>query len=660
MAGSTKLHRIVPVLLFFLAVAAALLVIGGEPIGATNFEVRDYAANSLLIADAKHLQLLHGNYSRVGFYHPGPAILYVHAAGELVLHDWLHLVPSPFSGQLAAVCLYNAAWIALIFAMMRRIAGGTVPALLFVGVALMTMACTDYRVFNGIWMPLMYFFPFAALLVALSRLVSGHADMLRALAVSTGFLVNGHASFMPVLGLMLAVGLAGNWLLTRGHRERRVLARAWFAAHRRELLVATGILLLFFVPLIILTIRDFPGPMYQYFTFGSGSKGNTFAAAAKYVAVYWGGGAGLAWGLMLVLLLAKGVRGVDDASLRAARALGVAFVAATVALFYYAKKAIDQLTEIYIGLFYYAVPMLAAALVALCLYGAVRGRRKELAGWLLSAGALAGACFFVTRTPAFDYFYNRPAVVELYDALKALPGKGRVVLDLETGTDGWGEIWGNTLGLQAYALRRGEDLVCINQGWDISNTARAKCRPEELATDRRFFVRLNGALHPELGEPDLDGMNMALYRHGAPRTVLPYVTVKEQPQAVAALLGEGWGPVDGELAWSVGPVATLVLPRGASAVRLDLGSYAPTLQSRQTFEAWVGGKRAGRWVLDSTDYRRQVKLALDPASTTEQRVELRILDPKSPKELGQGEDTRKLGVSLWGIHVTEPNAHVAP
>src|SRR5579862_3892430 len=59
----------------------------------------DYAANSILIARAKRLRLLVGNYSRTGFNHPGPAILYVLAGSEALFHDRLGLVPAPHNAH---------------------------------------------------------------------------------------------------------------------------------------------------------------------------------------------------------------------------------------------------------------------------------------------------------------------------------------------------------------------------------------------------------------------------------------------------------------------------------------------------------------------------------------------------------------------------------
>jgi hypothetical protein len=43
----------------------------------------DAAINGLSVLRAEHLQQLVGNYSRVGFHHPGPGYMYLLGAGEV-------------------------------------------------------------------------------------------------------------------------------------------------------------------------------------------------------------------------------------------------------------------------------------------------------------------------------------------------------------------------------------------------------------------------------------------------------------------------------------------------------------------------------------------------------------------------------------------------
>ncbi|WP_449405958.1 hypothetical protein [Massilia phosphatilytica] len=344
----------------FLLIVAALTGVEWHMLRHVNREVGDFAANSLLIQDAKRLHLIYGNYSRVGFNHPGPAILYVLAFGELVFHDWLHLVPSPLSGQLLGGILYNAGWMVLICALVRRITGALAPALLFTALLVLGAAISDYAIVNGIWFPHLYFFPYAAMIIAIAPLVYGRADTLKALAVASGFLINGHASFIPMLGLTLIVVLAVNLRVSRRDCSLRILSRAWFSRHRADIRVACGILFLFFVPLLIATITEWPGPLWDYIKFGRGNKGNHLPDALKFVGVYWRLGLASMWGLLAIPLLAVFLlkdRRVEPARsdfVRGTRALAVTFGAATLALLYYAKAGVDDLNQVYIAIFYYS------------------------------------------------------------------------------------------------------------------------------------------------------------------------------------------------------------------------------------------------------------------------------------------------------------------
>ena len=647
--------------LLFVLLAVALACSNWAIIQAVNFESSDFAANTLLVLDAKRFHLIYGNYSRVGFNHPGPAILYVLAFGEMLFHDLLHVVPSPFSGQLLAVDLYNAAWLVLIVAMVRRMAGSLVPALLFGAVTMLAFAYSDHAILNGMWFPHLYVLPYAAMLVAISRLVHGRTDALVPLAVASGFLINGHASFVPMLGVILIVVVAANWIIARRDASMRILSRTWFRTHRRAILTAVGILFLFFVPLIIATIKDFPGPIYQYVKFGRGNKGNTIREAAKFVGVYWGLGHGapargaVAWGLALVVVLLASLGRTSRASLgfmRDARALGIAFLGGTLALLYYAKVGVDMLDQVYIALFYYAVPALAAALLVLIAWQAIPFEGKRAGAAVLALLAVAGAWFWVRMPPIYIYFYNHANVVTLYEQLRKLPGEGRLVLDLEQNPENWGEIWGNTLGLLAYAKRQGTDLACVNENWHISFTRPNQCRPDEVARNRRYQVRHTDAPDPVRGRPDVEALGLSLFRVGVPPRPFTYVTVKAQPEYFKQILGRGWSNLDGDFVWSDGRAAELNLPAEAGRGRkltLDLGSFVPGYEVQINVQALVNGKPAGTWAFYATERRRRIVLDLGADPGAAQHIELKIDKPVRPVDHKVGQDTRQLGVSLYGI-----------
>jgi hypothetical protein len=656
-----------PNVLLFVLVAALLMYVQWM----TNahkalHELGDFSANGFLILDAKHLHLLYGNYSRIGVHHPGPAILYVLAFGEALFHDLLRVVPSPFSGQLMAVCLYSAAWIVLIFAMLRRIAGGVLPALMFTAVFTAALGFFEAPVYLGAWMPDLYILPFAAVLVAISRLAHGRTDMLRALAVSSGFVINGHVSFIPMLGVMLVAMLAANWAISRRDPAMRILSPAFLVRHRRDILVAVGILLLFFVPLLILTVTEFPGPLYGYAKFGGTGKHNALRESLKFVGFFWTKGHAWAWGLLAAALLLSGVRAVDRPLLRDLRALGIAFLAASLALLVYAKFGIDHLALTYVGLFYYAVPALAAALVLLYAWQALGGSARATAsatasaskGRALAAGLVTVAGLVATwqalhKPGYYDFLYDMPGIVQMHERLRALPGSGRIVLDLEQEGLDWDEIWGKVAALRLYGKRQGQDLYCVNEHWHLLFTNEGRCRPEELGTPRRFFVRNMSTPDAARGDADIEGMGLLLYRHGRTDAPLAYTRVGDSKDVFRAILGSGWSDLEADYVWSLGPVAEIRLPadpaRGRT-LRLDVGSFIPEDFFRQHLDVLVNGRPAGGWDFNHFEIRRQIRVDLGPDPGAAQHIVLRIAHPAAPADYPSWPvDGRKLGVSLYGM-----------
>ena len=647
----------------FLLIVAALVAFEWNMLGNVNYEVSDFAANSLLIQDAKRLHLIYGNYSRVGFNHPGPAILYVLAFGELVFHDWLHVVPSAFSGQLLGGIVYNAGWMVLVCALVRRITGALAPALMFTALLVLGAAMSAYSIINGIWFPHLYVFPYAAMIVAIAPLVYGRTESLKALAVSSGFLINGHASFMPMLGVILIVVLAANTLVSRRDRTHRILSRGWFARNRREIRLACGILFLFFVPLLIATATEWPGPLWDYIKFGRANKGNPPLEALKFVGTYWRLGQASMWALpavpLLAVLLLKDARVDAERSgfVRGTRALAVAFLAATLAVLYYAKVGVDDLHQDYVAVFYYGVPAMCVALVVLYACRALGTRAGNVAAGVVVAAALAGTAHVERATPMYEVFYNQPGVAGLYDTLRALPGTGRIVLDLDPDLRTWGVVWGNTLGLQAYAKRRHVDLVCINEGWHISNTRPARCRPEEVEHNRRYYVQQVDAPNVARGVPDVETFGLALYRKDAPPRPFAYLTVKDAPDTFRQILGKGWSNVEGDFVWSNGHVAEINLPADPARGRmltLDLGSFVPNGEIRLNVQAFANGRLAGTARFNFIEIRHRFTLDLGPEPTAPQHIELKIDNPTSPKQFDLSPDTRLLGLSLYGIKKDQP------
>jgi hypothetical protein len=453
-------------------------------------ESGDFAANSLLVQDAKHLSLITGNYSRVGFNHPGPAILYVLAAGEGIFYDVLRITDSPFAGQLFAIAIYATLWLALIGVLFRRFTNSSVAALFLLATFTAIIVWTDYEILLGAWFPELYLLPFAAFALALARLCLGKGDSLLALAVSCGFLCNGHVSFVPITGLMILCALLFNlFTLDATPRFEPTRIFRFIAAEKRRLLGAGAILLIFIIPFIIQTIRDFPDPIRQYLAFGGSNSHHSVLEGVQFVAQYWGGAwIALALAMISVLvLLAAATRRTEWIGFR-----GIVYVGTTasLALFLYAIYGVDYLNLRYVGTFYEAIP---AILLACAIYVFVEtlieyapipvGSKSKV---VLSIALLIAAGYMATRPAHYVGQFNDPSIPPLYDKIHSLGDQG-VALDLVVDSN-WTTLWPRLSGAEVYAKRRGERLFCIRENWHILFTKQARCSEEDLARLPRFVA----------------------------------------------------------------------------------------------------------------------------------------------------------------------------
>lgn len=200
-----------------------------------QFEMNDYAVNSLQVLNAKHGQELLGHYCRFGFHHPGPAFFYLYALGEALFYDALRLVPTPFNAQLIAYYCISAFFLsAALIVIAQRI--GRAYGKWFIGIALLCAIWhfgavgKFYEFIPGhlglfcIWPPCVVVLPFLCFLVAVASVASGGGSHLPLMALTGSFLVHGYGN-MPLFVVPLSL-LA---YLSLGFRLRRMRpsAKRW-------------------------------------------------------------------------------------------------------------------------------------------------------------------------------------------------------------------------------------------------------------------------------------------------------------------------------------------------------------------------------------------------------------------------------------------------
>lgn len=638
-------------LLIFAVVAFVLLLLNWPLINISHIEAGDFAANSLLIQKAKHFDLFVGNYSRVGFNHPGPAILYVLTFGERVLFDWMHIVPSPLSGQMVAAILYNAAWITIIFRMLRTILGSTCGAGLMTTIFLCIAAYQNYQFFAGMWFPELYFFPFATALISVARFASGSTDMLLPLALSAGFLVNGHVSFVSTMGIIFALLLIYHQLVHgKLNRDQYLFGRKYWKANAWPVARAVFVLLLFLIPLAVETIRHPPGPVASYISFGRQHDANTLGESIKYSSQYWGGrvvfiSATVVMAMLLVRSLLRKHQAipVDILSLLAT------LIAATIAMLVYSKFGVDMLDQKYIGYFYYAVPALTASLIAVWIMHAASPWFFAALTALTIPVLLFATVREIDKVPDYANFYTQPSIIDLYNKLEKIKPAGRLVLNLDSSRN-WGDVWSTILGLEIYAKRRGNDLFCIKQNWHISFTKDVRCTPDEIATQLQYEVSsLPAGNHLQ---SEIEGAGLAFRKYPDEFSKFGFLSVEKSPEFFGMVLGEGWSAAESQFVWMQANEAHLLLKvrKGYSGVlQLDLGAFLPHTDSTQHLSVYVNNALAYRTTFDTKTPRQMIRIPIGQAN--QERLDVRLVDPDvmSPKAAGVSDDPRTLGVSLYGF-----------
>jgi hypothetical protein len=449
----------------------------------------DDAANSLLVEQAKHLQLLVGNYSRVGFSHPGPAVFYLEALGQWLGHDVLHALPAPYNGEWLAIMVLNAALAAAALTVLWSWSRSW-RALLWYAALLVGFVALHPHVFSSTWMPDVYVAPFLLFLVSAASVVAGRTGHLWLFVLAGSLLVHGHVVFLLLFvpGVTLAT-LAGWWLVRR-RTGQRVVRRHWAAG-----LAVAG---LFAVPMVVNLVLHWPGEFGKYLHYGNAyASAHGLRADLDYLVLFWSIGPVPGWvvappllaGAVLVTRRACGAR----AHLLTA---GTGLAALVTVLFAgYVVRGIDVLQG-YIGYFMWVAPLLLALVIvtglvppgpaaptatATATAGApgapdAPGPVRRRLATALPATALAGAVLAALLAPGVPTVpAEQPRMAVVVRELSAYAAGRPAVVTLDH--DAWPDMTALLITAERSGLR-----ACLREGsWRFMVTGDYICRPGERA-----------------------------------------------------------------------------------------------------------------------------------------------------------------------------------
>jgi hypothetical protein len=467
------------------------------------YEDADMGANSILIEQARHFTLLVGNYSKDHFHHPGPAYLYVQAAGESLFWAWLHVVPTAWNGQLLATYALNSMFMALVVGVGYGWTGSLRgAAACFAAVVALTAA--HPAVLSTDWMPYFYVPTYVAFLVAAASVAAGHARDAWIMALAGWFLIHGHACFLffvPVISC--AVLVAALW--PRRHRLRDLGAsvRSFFATQRRVWVPVAIISAVFAFPIIMDLALHWPGTFGDYLAYTSSKRagGHSLAQALRDALWYWWPyrDAWVSWTIPVAAyaVAVAVIRWVAPIRLRRfLSALLAVNAVSSLAFLYYAVDGIGTLSEHYVGYFYWSAPVITLLVIAVGVVEAMRlplGTVTAVSLAVLALAALALAPDTHTSTNSSD-----PAVLSsgpntdpgLPGAVSALAARsaGRMIV-LRFAQPSWPDV----TGFLVQAERTGVRACVANPVWTFMMTSQFICTRPDLADGRVYWLRPTAA-----------------------------------------------------------------------------------------------------------------------------------------------------------------------
>jgi hypothetical protein len=483
--------------LWSFGVFAAVLVIRNAYLFSTKiYENQDYAANTIAILQAKHFQLLLGNYSKENFYHPGPAFLYVMAAGESLFHDALHLVPTPWNGQLLAILLLNATLLSLTVAVIARHASSTRVTLVCALLVVLFVALHPLTV-NSSWFPYLYFAPALLMLVSAASVATGETFALPVLALSAWLCIHGQAEFLVFAPPTAIVALAGHFWARRKN-QTKMFGGAW------HWIGAAVISALFALPIVIYTAQHWPGEFLQYWRYRqhvarSGQIHHTLITSISYtMRFWWPGKPSTAYGdlpgtvIALVLTAVAVLLAVRCPVPRLRRFLLWSLAMAgvmTVIFVYYAQTAISDnnlRTQSYLGYFSWAAPLIVVLVIAA---GAVVHLRDGRTVVLPLVAAVAAGAVVATVVPQYQEdrfdppakYVGVPQLPQLVRTMATASGDRSIVVRIDQGA------WFDAVGVVAYGDRIGRRACVVGPRWVVLFRSQSVCSPAEARTGVTFW-----------------------------------------------------------------------------------------------------------------------------------------------------------------------------
>ena len=259
-------------------------------------------------------------------------------------------------------------------------------------------------ILNSDWMPYMYVLAYMVFIIAAGSVVAGRPQDGWIFALTGWFLIHGHACFC----CWCQPSPPWCWPACSGREGTRSGVGSGFLPRAApELDPGRGISALFALPIVVNLVLHWPGDFGKYISYGGsgGAGGHGPGQVIEYALWFWWPHhhAGSAPLLGYPAALAAVALAQPGAAARVPAALLAVNVVSSLAFLLYAAVGIDDLTEYYIGYFYWSAPLITLLVIVLAAFEAVprRSTGRPAEHRRRVGAAVAGvAVLAVTRAPA--------------------------------------------------------------------------------------------------------------------------------------------------------------------------------------------------------------------------------------------------------------------
>ena len=472
----------------------------------------DSGANAILIESAKNLNLFHGNYSRVGFYHPGPYFFQIQAISEIIFVDKLKIIKDIYISHALGLYISNIFLITFSAFAMSRIYKNKVVGVNNLFLCLFLISINDFggKDWIGTWMPNNYIIPYMAFNISILSLFNGRllknfltTRISYILCIFSGFiLIHGHASFIGLVPLQILISLfLIEIILLKKDNKNLNLNNILFSLLQNNFKIFSSILFsslfifisfIMLLPIIIESFYNFPGQVPFYFSFTESSEINNIFESIIFLFKTWPGGAlGTFFFIILILNYFQNFKLKINLSLK--NNLYVLTIPSTIVILFYTVKGIDNLNDNYLIYYYTSIYALSVSTTLIFLVNNFQKIFEFSVPYFTKANSLilfSFLCSYFLGIHNYDpYIHRELNVKNLYNNLN---NRTEINYLSEHSHNGWvlmNGVFANE------AVNKSPKDICISpRNYNISFKSKNKC-DSDLINDKSIFLSKKNELN---------------------------------------------------------------------------------------------------------------------------------------------------------------------